>query len=446
MLTLLMALVMVACHPAGSEKHNKQIFMKEKQLSFSAKNHALDNNDNFSPDDRFLCYDTRGTVLNFDLANCKSIEKIEITSGEETVLWAPESVTGEQAAPGVAAVSYHPFDDKVIFIHGPLLEEVAERGYYGIRNRSGVEVSADGKGSVTKVDMRDGATDRPTIPGAQRGGTHRHEYTRDGNRIGFTYDDFLQQDYDRTIGYMMPHPKAPAGYTHYFAVLVKPKKKGSSKAGEIEKAFGDSWVDAAGKIRAFVGQVRSENGVDFQNDLFVAEIPDSVDITSADSGDAENYPEPPQGIVVRRLTHDGGVSGIVRGSFDGRQIAFLMNDKNGVAQVNTIDVLGDDPARQVTNFESDAAFLRWHPNDEWIFSVVKGNIAATCVRAGKDFGQTVLLTNDQQLRSQLVVSRNGKMLAYNIDVPGATETGEEKAFMQIFVMEVEMEKMNAAIQ
>ncbi len=446
MLTLLMALVMVACHPAGSEKHNKQIFMKEKQLSFSAKNHALDNNDNFSPDDRFLCYDTRGTVLNFDLANCKSIEKIEIASGEETVLWAPESVTGEQAAPGVAAVSYHPFDDKVIFIHGPLLEEVAERGYYGIRNRSGVEVSADGKGTVTKVDMRDVATDRPTIPGAQRGGTHRHEYTRDGNRIGFTYDDFLQQDYDRTIAYMIPHPKAPEGYTHYFAVLVKPEKKGTSKVGEIEKAFGDSWVDAAGKMRAFVGQVRSENGVDFQNDLFVAEIPDSVDITSADLGDAENYPEPPQGIVVRRLTHDGGVSGIVRGSFDGQQIAFLMNDKNGVAQVNMIDVLGDDPARQVTNFESDAAFLRWHPSDEWIFSVVKGNIAATCVRAGKDFGQTVLLTNDQQLRSQLVVSRNGKMLAYNIDVPGATETGEEKAFMQIFVMEVEMENMNAAIQ
>ncbi len=446
MLTLLMALVMVPSHPAGSENHNKQIFMKEKQLSFTAKNHALDNNDNFSPDDRFLCYDTRGTVLNFDLANCKSIEKIEIASGEETVLWAPESVTGEQAAPGVAAVSYHPFDDKVIFIHGPLLEEVAERGYYGIRNRSGVEVSADGKGTVTKVDMRDGATDRPTIHGAQRGGTHRHEYTRDGNRIGFTYDDFLQPDYDRTIGYMIPHPKAPEGYTHYFAVLVKPEKKGTSKAGEIEKAFGDSWVDAAGKMRAFVGQVRSENGVDFQNDLFVAEIPDSVDITNADSGDAENYPEPPQGIVVRRLTHQGGVSGIVRGSFDGQQIAFLMNDKNGVAQVNTIDVLGDDPARQVTNFESDAAFLRWHPNDEWIFSVVKGNIATTCVRAGKDFGQTVLLTNDQQLRTQLVVSRNGKMLAYNIDVPGATETGEEKAFMQIFVMEVEMEKMNAAIQ
>ena len=95
--------------------------------------------------------------------------------------------------------------------------------------------------------------------------------------------------------------------THYFAVLVKPAKKGTSKPGEIEKANGDSWVDADGKMRAFIGQVRSENGVDYQNDLFVAEIPESVDITTAYSGDADRYPEPPKGIVVRRLTHNGGV-------------------------------------------------------------------------------------------------------------------------------------------
>lgn len=78
--------------------------MKEKQISFSPKNHALDNNDNFSPDNRFLCYDTRGTVFNDNLGNCKSIEKIEIETGIETILWQPGSITGEQAAPGVAAV------------------------------------------------------------------------------------------------------------------------------------------------------------------------------------------------------------------------------------------------------------------------------------------------------------------------------------------------------
>jgi hypothetical protein len=64
-------------------------------------------------------------------------------------------------------------------MHGPLLNEVKDRDYYGIRNRTGVEVSADGLGKITKVDMRDIATDRPTTPGAQRGSTNRHEYTRE---------------------------------------------------------------------------------------------------------------------------------------------------------------------------------------------------------------------------------------------------------------------------
>ena len=201
-------------------KELKVIPMTEKQVTFSPKTHALDNNDNFSPDDRFLCYDTRRTVFNRDLANSKSIEKVEIATCSETVLWEPPFVTGEYAAPGVAAVSYHPFENKVIFIHGPLLNEVEDRGYYGIRNRTGVEVDGNGEGNKILVDMRD-IYNSITTPGAQRGGTHRHEYTRDGGRIGFTYDDFLVQDYDRTIGFMQAHKNAPAGYTHFFSIILK---------------------------------------------------------------------------------------------------------------------------------------------------------------------------------------------------------------------------------
>ena len=335
-LALLGIFFIIGCEGKNAEISSKCI-MKEKQITFSDKNHALDNNDNFSPDDRFLCYDTRGTFYNDNLANCKSIEKVEISTGIETVLWQPESVTGEEAAPGVAAVSWHPIDNKVIFIHGLMLEEVNERGYYGIRNRTGVEVSADGKGRVTKVDMRDVATDRPTVPGAQRGGTHRHEYTRIGNRIGFTYDDYMNTCYDRTIGYMDPNSKAPAGYTHYFVVLVKPAELGKAKPGEIEKAYGDSWVDPTGTMRAFVGKVRAENGVDYQTDLFIAEIGEDVETTSANSGNGSLFPEPPAGIKIRRLTHGGKVTGIVRGSFDGKMIAYLSPDTENITQVFVID-------------------------------------------------------------------------------------------------------------
>ena len=422
--------------------HNeKGTIMTEKQISFTAKNHALDNNDNFSPDGKFLCYDTRGTVYKTNLANCKSIEKIEISTGEETILWEPESVTGEEAAPGVAAVSWHPSENKVIFIHGPLLEEVEERGYYGIRNRTGVEVSADGLGTITKVDLRDVATQRPTIPGAQRGGTHRHEYTRNGIRIGFTYDDYIQQDINRTIGYMEASQYASDGYTHYFAVLLKPAEKGKSKAGEIEKAYGDSWVDYDGKMRAFVGDVRAENGIDYDTALFVAEIPDETDITSAFSGNNLEYPTPPKGIKIRRLTHSGKVDGIVRGSFDGKQIVYLNKDNNGIMQIAVIAADGSDisPDKskhpvQLTNFDSDASAVRWHPSNNWIFSIVNGNVAVTNVRQKK----TIQLTDDNKKRDELVVSPNGNTLAYTIVV---SHKEAEKEFRQIFLLEVDWNKI-----
>ena len=68
------------------QKRDASVLMNEKQITFSPRTHALDNNDNFSPDGGFLCYDTRGTIYNENLANSKSIEKVEISTGIETIL------------------------------------------------------------------------------------------------------------------------------------------------------------------------------------------------------------------------------------------------------------------------------------------------------------------------------------------------------------------------
>ena len=322
-----------------------------------------------------------------------------------------------------------------------MLEEIEERGYYGIRNRTGVEVSADGKGTVTKVDLRDVATNRPTIPGAQRGGTHRHEYTRNGNRIGFTYDDYIQQNINRTIGYMEANEAAPEGYTHYFAVLLKPAITGKSKSGEIEKAYGDSWVGADGNMRSFIGEVRAKNGVDYDTALFVAEIPTETDITTAFSGNNLEYPTPPEGIKIRRLTHHSAVGGIVRGSFDGKHIVYLCKDKNGIMQITVITSDGSDISAdksnhpvQLTNFKTDASCVRWHPSNKWIFSLVDGNVMATNV----DQKITIQLTDDKKERNKLVVSPDGDNLAYTIVV---SEKESDKKFLQIFVLEVDWNKI-----
>ena len=58
---------------------------EERQITFTLKNHELDNNDNFSPDDRFLVYDTR-EMIGPGIGNGQTIEKVEIATAEETVL------------------------------------------------------------------------------------------------------------------------------------------------------------------------------------------------------------------------------------------------------------------------------------------------------------------------------------------------------------------------
>lgn len=430
-----------------NQKQEMAILMEERQISFSEKNHSLDNNDNFSPDNKFLCYDTRGTVYNDNIGNCKTIEKIEISTGSETVLYHPESVTGEQAAPGVGAVSWHPALDKVIFIHGPPLGEVDERGYYGFTNRTGVEVSADGREAVTYVDLRDVQTDRATIPGAQRGGTHRHEYSWDGQRIGFTYDDFLNTNYDRTIGYLERSSHAPDGYSHYFAVILKTIEKGQSKPGEIEKAYGDSWADPKGTMRAFIGKVRSENGTDYQTDVFVADIPETVDITTAYSGNGREYPEPPEGIEIRRLTHSGEAEGIVRGSFDGKMLAYLSPDNAGTKQVFTINSMGSDESenqnflpKQLTSLDSSVSTVRWHPKKDWLFVLSNGNVAAVCAETGPNYGRTFMLTNDAQERGELVVSNDGETLSYTILKENISGSNPQ-SYTQIFVLDIDWDRI-----
>ena len=190
----------------------------ERQLTSSPISKALDNNDNFSPDGQYLVYDTRDTVAPGP-ANSTSIMKVSLASGQETYVYKPKSVTGENAAPGVLAASWSPVADEIVFIHGPLLEETTRLGFYSQTNRRGAVVNSSGTGAVRFLDCRDVAS-QVTPAGAHRGGTHRHEYSLDGRRIGFTYDDQLVRTVGRNLGILVPHTKAPCGVSHYFAVLL----------------------------------------------------------------------------------------------------------------------------------------------------------------------------------------------------------------------------------
>jgi len=420
----------------------------ERQVTYSSKNHNLDDNDNFSSDGRYLCYDTRGTVGS-GIGNGQTIEMAEVATGIETVLYAPESVTGEDCAPGVGAVSFSPVAREVIFIHGPPLDTVDTRGYYGKSNRSGAKITAEPgqQGKLAWLDHRDTATSRPTLPGAQRGGTHRHEYTLDGNRIGCTYDDALLPDYGRTIAYMEPRPDAPDDATQWFAVLVKTVPMADSRPGDLVKASGDSWVGRDGRMRAFIGRTPVDGG-GVLDSLYVVDVPVSVDITTADAGSATEFPSPPKGVQVRRLTHTPA-KGTVRASHDGKRIAYYAPADDGTMQIFVIASDGSDkdpdPAKQpvqVTRFEKGVSSgMRWHPSGDHLFCTADGGIAAVCMQAGARFGETRFITphDDGNMRKDLVVSPDGSLAAYTIEVPTFSAEGERtytyegSDFVQLFV-------------
>ncbi len=428
-----------------------------RQLTFTPKNHELDNNDNFSFDNRYICYDTRGTVGS-GIENCLSIEVVNIDTGKELVVYSPSKVRlGSKPAPGVGAVSFHPKRYSLVFIHGPEIEDISSdqisvESIYAKNNRRGKIIDFEYKGGeiITKdggwVDFRNIDCSSEIPPGAHRGGSHRHEYTPEGLRIGCTYDDSILPNYGRTIAFFEPKANLPFSARYYFSVILKPVPLDKAKPGDIVKAYGDSWIDKNGRFRGFIGTVKLEHG--FDDYLFVAEIPLDIDILQATSGDCENYPEPPKGIRVIQV-YDKWCGGIVRGSPDGKKVAFLAKDVRGITQVFLADleriIQGGIESKviQLTNFQKGVEEnFRWHPSGKFIFSVSDGAIIATCVEVGENFGKSVAMT-PCYLKNRpyaIVVSKDGRYVAFNRRVPTHNLNGDRVYdssgldFSQIFLL------------
>ncbi|HEU0121933.1 MAG TPA: DUF3748 domain-containing protein [Bryobacteraceae bacterium] len=420
----------------------------EWQLTASPISKLLDNNDNFSRDGRFLVYDTRDT-FGGGIGNGTSIMKVSVTTGLENLLYSPASVTGTQPAPGLGAASFSPVADEAVFIHGPLLREVPDLGFYSATNRHGGVATGDGAGDIRFVDCRD-VKSEITPPGALRGGSHRHEYTADGKRIGFTYDDALQTQYGRTIGFMVPHAKAPCGASHWAALLLQVVPPALSKPGDLERAADDSWVGAKGLMRAFIGNVKEADGK-VVSSLFVVDIPENIDVTTANSGTKTTYPTTPAGLTVRRLTN-GPASGIVRGSLDGTRIGYFSAAADGSRQVFLIPSNGSDESTdpqlrpvQVSNIPGGASGgLRWHPSGNSVAVLGDNGVAVICVKPGADFGKMRWITRHGTgvpAPEALVWSRDGRRLAFNRRVPTYNAEGvlvKDAAgndFRQIFLVD-----------
>ena len=303
----------------------------ERQLTSESVNHTLDNGDNFSPDDRWLVFDTRGD--DNSIGRNGLVGRVSVADGKVETVY--RETLAQSSGPGLGAASFNPVDGSVDFIRG-LTSASAGRPYEQWR-RTGGFVSASQPGVLRYLDGRD--VTPPFSAGALRGGTHRHEWSADGQWIGFTYNDALLAEIEqrtgrkvnlRTIGVatrvghpVRVHPGPENQEGEMFAVVVArvtPDPRPGSD--DVSRAFEDAWVGRAGyrradgswqtRARAFLGTVRGRDGKDF-TEVFIADIPDRIDVPGEDGpleGTATTMPNPPRGATQRGASRSPGTESI----------------------------------------------------------------------------------------------------------------------------------------
>lgn len=437
----------------------KEADTEEKQITNDLNyHHDLDNNDNFSPDGKWLVYDTR--TDDGGIAASAKIEKVNIETGKKKVLF--EIKNNEIWGPGAGAVSYSPKENAVVFIHG-LASSTKENPYQQWR-RTGVIIEDSNPGVPIYMDARD--VTFPFTPGALRGGTHRHEWSGDGQWIGYTYNDAILKALEdstgqkrnlRTIGVSRKIKPVHVDQNGenisgewFSALVVRTVPEPAPGTDEISHAASDSWVGANGYIhknghrqmaRAFLGTVKDKSGKEVA-EVFIVDIPD--DITKAGEngpleGTPTDFPMPPKGTVQRRLTFTTdsaytGCAGIVRSSPDGSSLAFFAKDKNGIEQVFTISPNGGQP-EQLSQHDTDASGnIRWHPDGKHISYVFKGSIVL-CAIGNAPFEERLRVLTKPTIPAptNTVWSPDGTKIAFNRLVKAENSANGSQ---QIFVLDV----------
>ena len=415
--------------------------LPEKQITTDLSyNHDLDNNDNFSPDNQWLVYDTR--TDSGGIAISSKIEKVNVKTGEKKTLY--EIPNNHAWGPGAAAVSYSPVDFSVVFIHG--LKNSTEKNPYQQWRRTGIIVNEKNPGQPIYMDARN--VDSPFTVGALRGGTHRHEFSGDGNWIGFTYNDAIMHSLEekteekhnlRTIGVSKRNSKVEVANLNngennsgewHSAIVVKVIANPTPGSDEISNAAGDSWVGKIGYplkngayqiARGFIGSVKDKKG-NLVNEVFIVDIPN--DITKVGSlgpleGTMQEMPAPPLGAIQRRLTftaetnHPGCV-GVVRSDLSGKNLAYLATDAKGIKQIFTISPKGGNPKQITEHTTNIQGFVRWHPDGKRLFYVQEGRIGQCEIGPGSFTDRMKYLTAfNKKEPTNIVVSHDGKTLAFN---------------------------------
>lgn len=383
--------------------------MPARQITAAPYGHVLTNAAVWSPDSRWIVYDTRSSAAGTDFDGTR-IERVDAETGRVEVLYESR----HDACCGVATCS--PLDDRVVFILGP--EHPAADWTYGAARRQGVVVRAARPGVAEPLDARD--LTPPFTTGALRGGSHVHLFSADAAAVSFTYEDAVLEAAAagsganlRGVGVTACGRAVRVPTTHArnhdgsgFSVLVT-KLTAAPWPGsdEISRACEEAWIGSSGYRRAdgsrqrralaFQGHVRSTAGGTIA-EVFVVDLPDDLaDLARPGaeplSGTTSSLPASPAAVVQRRITttadrrHPGiqGPRHWLRSSPDGEHIAFLMKDDAGIVQLFTVSPRGGSP-RQLTRLPwSVASSFTWSPDGSRLACVADGSV---CLVESSDGG------------------------------------------------------------
>ncbi|MFM8497497.1 MAG: DUF3748 domain-containing protein, partial [Planctomycetia bacterium] len=281
--------------------------MRERQLTTAPHGHLLTNTGAWSADGEWIVYDVR-SAADGSVFDGTRIERVEVATGRVETLY--ESNHG--ACCGVVTAS--PFDDRVVFIHGP--ERPTPDWQYGPAHRQGVVVRASRPGVAEPLDARDLVA--PFTPGALRGGSHVHVFNADASLVSFTYDDAVLGGprcvgvsvCGRPVAVPKVHPRNHDGsaFSVLVAQVVEAPRPGSD---EIGRACEEGWVGLRGYRRAdgswqrhaiaFQGQVVTAKERTI-TEAFIVDLPETPDAFAAAgneplAGTATGRPAPPRGVV-----------------------------------------------------------------------------------------------------------------------------------------------------
>jgi len=424
----------------------------ERQLTSGPGGRILSNCGVWSPDGRWIVYDTRpdkeGSVF-----GGQTIEMVHTATGEVKEIYRSRHNAG------CGVVTFHPREWKVAFILGP--EHPTPDWQYCAWHRQGVVVDVNHPGVKANLDARDILP--PFTPGALRGGSHVHIWDPAGEWVSFTYEDHVLAQFtsptpandlnQRNVGVSVPgipvriihaHPRNHDG--DYFTVLAT-RTTASPKPGsdEISRACEEGWVGTNGYVRkdgsrqkhalAFQGQVLSPKG-EPMTEVFIADLPE--DLTQPSDGPLcgteTRAPYPPRGTVQRRLTFTAarrfpGLRGPrhwLRSSPDGSQITFLIKDDAGVVQLWTVSPNGG-PVRQVTaNPWSIASSFTWSPDGRRIAHVMDNSVCVTDATSGKTLRFTPRTDDASAPRPEACVfSPDGRSVAFMRRLPSPREPANQ---------------------